>query len=307
MVLPSGRRASAAPSRALLPEQRRMPAGTGRANAEHGMRVVNCVLILVVAAPAAIAGERVDLSSGWPAGWRRVGTEEGTAIAGLGVASLLMQFLLKAPEQPRWQSSILFDDGARNALRAGSESGRSRAATFSNAAFVLTAFPAVVDAGLVTWLGKGKADAAIQLALIDAEGVVITAILTTAMQRGVGRARPYLRDCNTPNADPGCAGSANSRNTSFISGHASLAFTAAATLCVQHSRLSLYGSADAVVCPAALGIAAGSSLLRVVADRHWTTDIIAGALVGSAVGVVVSAIHLRAGNSPDEAGITLGG
>jgi len=49
-----------------------------------------------------------------------------------------------------------------------------------------------------------------------------------------------------------------------------------------------------LVCPAALGIAAGSSLLRVVADRHWTTDIIAGALVGSAVGAVVSAVHLRA-------------
>jgi membrane-associated phospholipid phosphatase len=132
-------------------------------------------------------------------------------------------------------------------------------------------------------------------------------VLATAMQRGVGRARPFLRDCKTPNADPDCAGSANSRNTSFISGHASLAFTAAATLCVQHSRLSLYGSANAVVCPAARGIAAGSSLLCVVADRHWTTDIIAGALVGSAVGAVVSAVHLRAGGSPDEAGITLVG
>ena len=75
---------------------------------------------------------------------------------------------------------------------------------------------------------------------------------------------------------------------------------------MQHSRLSLYGSVDAVVCPAALGIAAGSSLLRVVADRHWTTDIIAGALVGSAVGGLVSAVHLPAGGSPDKAGITLG-
>src|SRR5262249_26279556 len=136
--------------------------------------------------------------------------------------------------------------------------------------------------------------------------VIITTILTTALQRGVGRARPFLRECRTNSSDPDCAGSANSRNTSFISGHASLAFTGATTLCVQHSRLSIYGgSADAVVCPVALGIAAGSSLLRVVGDRHWMTDIIAGALIGSAVGTVVSAVHLS--GSPDEAGITLGG
>ena len=44
-----------------------------------GPLAVSCALILAVAAPAAIAGERVDLSSGWPAGWRRVGTEEGLA------------------------------------------------------------------------------------------------------------------------------------------------------------------------------------------------------------------------------------
>jgi membrane-associated phospholipid phosphatase len=148
----------------------------------------------------------------------------------------------------------------------------------------------------------------VQLALIDAEAIAITTILTTTMQRAAGRARPFLRECAAnPNADPNCTGSANSRNTSFISGHASLAFTAAATLCVQHSRLSLYGSADWAVCPAALGIATGASLLRVVADRHWTTDVIAGAVVGAAVGAVVSAVHLRMGDGPLSSGITLGG
>ena len=223
-------------------------------------------------------------------------------------ASLLLRLFLNAPEQPRWDSPILFDDSVRNALRASSESGRSRAAAFSNAAYVLAAYPAIVDAIFLTWLGRGQADAAFQLVLIDAEAVAITTILTTTMQRAVGRARPFLRECATnPKYDSDCAGSANSRNTSFISGHASLAFSAAATLCVQHSRLSLYGSADWAVCPAALGVATGASLLRVVADRHWTTDIIAGAVVGGAVGAVVSAVHLHAGEGAATSGITLGG
>src|SRR6267142_734602 len=227
------------------------------------------VLAFAAASTAATAGERVDLDNGWPAGWRRVGTEETWAIGGLSAASLALRL-------------------------------------FSNAAYVLTAVPFMVDAMFVTWLGHGQMDAAVQLALIDIETLAITTLMTTALQRAVGRARPFLRECaSNPNSDSDCAGSANNRNSSFISGHASLAFSAATTLCVQHSRLSLYGSADPVVCPAALTIAAGSSLLRVVADRHWISDVIAGAVLGSAVGYVVSAVHLRE-NGSAPAGLTMG-
>jgi len=86
-----------------------------------------------------------------------------------------------------------------------------------------------------------------------------------------------------------------------------VAFTAASVLCVQHSRLSLYGGADAVVCPGALAIAATTSLLRIVADRHWATDVIGGAILGSAVGAVVSSVHLRMNGSAPETGFSLGG
>ena len=113
---------------------------------------------LAAVSTAARAGDRVDLSSGWPADWKRVGPEEQIAIGSLATASILLRLFLKAPEQPRWDSPIRFDDGARNALRASSESARSLAGDFSNAAYALGAFPLVVDAGLVTWLGKGKAD-----------------------------------------------------------------------------------------------------------------------------------------------------
>src|SRR2546430_6440554 len=93
-----------------------------------------------------------------------------------------------APRVPR----RLFDggEGARNALRASSESARSLAGDFSNAAYALGAFPLVVDAGLVTWLGKGNADAAAQLALIDLEAVTITVVLTTRCRGRSGERTP---------------------------------------------------------------------------------------------------------------------
>ena len=107
-----------------------------------------CVLLAIAAAsPAARAGKRVDLSFGWPAQWRLVGSDEAATIGGLGTASIVLQLFLNAPDLPRWDSAILFDDGARNALRASSSDGRSRAAAFSNAAYALVAVPLVVDAG----------------------------------------------------------------------------------------------------------------------------------------------------------------
>ena len=75
-------------------------------------------LALAAASPAATAGERLDLSSGWPSAWRRIGTEERTAIGGLASSAIALLLFLKAPDQPRWDGAILFDDGVRDALRA---------------------------------------------------------------------------------------------------------------------------------------------------------------------------------------------
>ncbi|MFL5312200.1 MAG: phosphatase PAP2 family protein [Myxococcales bacterium] len=280
---------------------------SSRSRGASGRRTAWIALSLAAASPAATAGERWDLTSGWPDGWQRIGPKQSAAIGGLASSAILLMLFLKAPDQPRWDGPVLFDDGARNALRASSAQGRSRAGTVSDLAYLLAAYPLVVDAGLVTRLGHGKADAALQLALIDVEAIALTALLTTSMQRSVGRARPFTRTCGSnPLGDPDCSASGNTRNSSFISGHASIAFTAASAMCVQHSRLSLYASANAAVCPVALGIAATTSLLRVVADRHWASDVIAGAIVGSAVGAVVSSVHLQLDGEASGAAVSLG-
>jgi membrane-associated phospholipid phosphatase len=266
------------------------------------------MLALALLPKAARAAEPADLSAGWPAEWHRVGPAEAGSVAGLAVTAVALQLFLQAPDQPRWTQPILFDESARDALRAGSESGRSRASTISNGAYLLAAYPILVDAGFVAWLGRGKADAGLQLAVMDAEAIAITGIVTTTLQRAVGRARPFARDCATnPASSSECGSSSTDRNTSFVSGHAAVSFTAASMLCVQHSRLSIYGAGDGAVCPVALAGATTFSLLRVVADRHWTSDVIAGAVVGSTVGVAVAALHLRASEGAPTSGLTLGG
>jgi membrane-associated phospholipid phosphatase len=237
-------------------------------------------LSLASAGPSAAAQPTVE---GWPGGCCRVGPAETAAIGGLAVSALLLELVVKPPSTPRWVGPILFDQAARSALRASSAAGRSRAAIVSDIGYLGVPLYAIgVESGLVTWLGKGKADAALQLALIHAEALAVNALLFRLTQKGVGRVRP---DAQAGTTD----------NTAFFSGHTSTAFTTASVLCVQHSRLRIYGdAADQLVCPAAVTVAAVTGLFRIVADRHWASDVIAGAVAGTVLGAGVAWIHLGA-------------
>ena len=251
-----------------------------------------CAATIVSLASGGVAAEQKTLDAGWPAGWNKIGPlETGVVLGGLGVSLIALEFLVKAPDNPRWNSAILFDDDARSVLRAGSPGGRSRAATASDFGYAgLPVYAIGVEAGLVTWLGKGKGDAALQLALINGEALIINGLLTRIAEKTIGRARPDGSD-----------------NSAFPSGHTSTAFTVAAGLCVQHSRLEIYGGvADKLVCPAALTVATATGLLRIVADRHWATDVVAGAVLGSLVGATVSWAHLRDGDPAPASSFSLG-
>ena len=79
------------------------------------------------------------------------------------------------------------------------------------------------------------------------------------------------------------------QNASFFSGHTALAFslaTSAGTIAaLRHERLApvvfVIGTAAATV----------TGMLRVAANQHFVTDVLAGALVGSVVGVIVPVLH----------------
>ncbi|HYZ89701.1 MAG TPA: phosphatase PAP2 family protein, partial [Myxococcales bacterium] len=252
--------------------------------------------VVVSAAPGgAYAQEKPNVADGWPATWNRVGPVETAAIGLVGVGLLVNEFAIHSPATPRWTEPILFDSDARTFLRASSPGGRSRAATASDVGYIgISTYAVAVEAGLVTWLGHGKGDAALQLALINVEALAINGLVTRVTQRAVGRQRPDFTPTTTD-------------NTSFYSGHTSTAFTVASSLCVQHSRLRIYGNvADDLACPLALTVATATGLLRIVADRHWASDVLAGAAAGTAVGATVSLLHLRNGSAPVASSFSLG-
>src|SRR5438067_2797373 len=232
-------------------------------------------LFFVALLPALAGAAPVPAQAVFGSNVHEVRAGEIAGIGATGAAALLVELLLHAPDPAHWTGPILFDGAVRDALAASTPGLRTAASRGSDVGELgLVAYPLIVDAALVTWLSRGRGDVARRLLLVDAEALAINSLLTSLAQRAAGRERPFAQGCGSAGRAP-CT-SADDRNTSFFSGHTSFAFTGATLLCVQHSRLSLYGDGDALVCPLALVVASATGLLRIAADRHWASDVLAG-------------------------------
>jgi membrane-associated phospholipid phosphatase len=105
------------------------------------------------------------------------------------------------------------------------------------------------------------------------------------------RPRPLAYDPTLP-AD---ARASPESYVSFYSEHSSLAFTAAAATATTWALRHGGRGGRAAVALIGLALAGTVAALRVVAGEHFLTDVGAGALVGSAVGVLVPLLHRRTG------------
>jgi len=252
--------------------------------------VAHCGLVLAALlagrpahADAGASAKRAEILA-WDPAWPKFRASEYVITGAAGAASLAAYFFLNPPSQPSWTGGILVDDELRADLRLRSETARENARSASN----LTAVAAVVWAvgidSLVVPVLRRKADVAIQLVLMDAEAFAFSTLVTTTGFKTIGRARPSYEDCQRdPNFDRLCRSAVTS---SFPSGHTNGSFTAAGVSCAHHLHLALYGDvlADTLACAGILALATSTSALRVMGDRHYATDVWAGALIGFGVG-----------------------
>lgn len=232
----------------------------------------------------------------WSPAWSTVGTADYAitiASAGLALAGAIV-----APVSPRATGGVLFDEGARSALRLPTSSGRYLARDTSDVLLSLNmTFPFFADALVSAYWYRQSPDVAYQIAIINAEALMITAAIHGVTNTLVSRERPYGRECGgeLPVELTDCEGSARYR--SFFSGHAALSFTSAALVCSHHLRLGLLGGPwDTATCVTGFVMATTTATLRVVADMHYTSDVLTGAVVGTLVGFLVPALHYGFGD-----------
>ncbi len=199
---------------------------------------------------------------------------------GVTVAASLLALGLALPQATprtcRVCGSNAFDEYLHSRL-TWSNPGAARLASDVLANGVLPA--AVIAHSVLMARHEGAPGDAAADVLVIAEAAAVAASLDEIAKDAVARRRPE-----------GAAG-----NTSFYSGHTSLAFslaTAAGTV----SSMRGYPSAP-WVWGAGLTLASAVGYLRIAGDAHWTTDVLAGAAAGGLVGFAVPWLFHRPARS----------
>ena len=232
--------------------------------------------------------------------WQRFSTADYLlTTAGSGIT--LGAAILKPRPQHSLSGGLWFDDDVRSALRAHSLANRYIFRDASDVGLSLAVtWPFMGDALTAAWWYRGSREAAEEMALIDLETLAVTGAIQGATNVLVSRERPYGRDCGSeqlPSDSIDCSHSVHYR--SFFSGHSAFSFTGAALICVHHFENELLGPPwDTLSCAGGYAVAATTATFRVVADVHYASDVLTGALMGTLVGYGVPLLHYSRRGAP---------
>ncbi len=187
-----------------------------------------------------------------------------------------------APETCHWCDPTGLDTAVRDALVW---SDKSSASTASH----MTAY-GLAPAVAVGLVALGTFDDPTLAQVIDdftpiAESVVINSWVTRGLKLLIGRQRPYAHIAGPQSTED---------NLSFPSGHTSFAFSVV-TSSAMIARARGYRS-EPYIWAIGLTFASAGAYFRIAADKHYLTDVLAGAAVGTAAGLTVPLLMRR--NAP---------
>ena len=244
----------------------------------------------------------------WSDSWHRVR---------LAVGSFAVNEWWDPPKRSNWTGGILFDNWARSELVAHTPGLQGAAATYSdNMMLASIAAPFAVDVYVVTLGIHQNVDVSGQMLMINLQSLALTGFLSLLAEHAVARQRPYVQDCA---ADGhvydgqgqrllnSCSGPAD--NQSFYSGHSAITATMAGLTCVHHQHLPLYGGGAADLAPCLVMISASvtTGLARLMADKHWASDVVLGWSIGTFSGYVLpSVLHYGFGHGQAVGAIRVG-
>jgi hypothetical protein len=223
----------------------------------------------------------------WQPAWPTFSWAEGAATLVAGTLTGVL-WLREPPHEARWHGGVLFDDGVRDSLRLESASARSRVRSLGDVPYYASpVIPLIVDPLLVAWLGRGDGKAALNLELVGLETFAYAGLSSFISTRLSLRQRPDSEQCWHDHPDGvGCEAL---DTEAFWSGHTTIAAASAGLVCANHRYLDLWGhpAADAGACALAVTGAVGTAVSRILADRHYATDVIVGMGMGFGFGYAV--------------------
>lgn len=236
--------------------------------------------------PAPALPERGEGSPrSWNPRWRRFGLGH-YVFTGASIATGAGALFIK-PRQNPWRSRNALDEWGRRHLSVANYEGGLWARDLSDVLVSLNVtFPFLVDSLSAMYWYRRSDDVAGQMALISLEAMAFSAAVQGIVSGIATRERPFVRDCGTKiDAElEDCV--ERDRLRSFFSGHTSNAFAGASVTCSHHLRHHVFGNAlaDGAACGLAFVSAATVGTMRVVGQRHYVTDVLTGAAIGTASG-----------------------
>lgn len=245
---------------------------------------------LIVLAPLGARAQDEDDRLRWSPSWSRVHPASYAVVGAVGGFSILFDNLYDGGAEAQLRGPTVIDEPVRDALMASSDEGRELAGLISDILLGAMILWPVVDGGIVVGIADTNSDVSFQLLSITMESYAAELLISTLFKELVARERPHGIRCTLEDRlerPERCGPSGRLR--SFYSGHASFSFSAAGQVCVTHTHLPLYASdaADAFACGAALVVASSVAVLRMIADRHYVTDVLVGAVIGLGTGFLL--------------------
>jgi membrane-associated phospholipid phosphatase len=164
---------------------------------------------------------------------------------------------------------------------------------------VITSPGAYIIGGSLYAIGKlGHYERLADLGWHGTEAVLFSQGVTTLLKGVVGRGRPFLSNGTDPGDYHIGKGFSGGDFSSFPSGHTSTAFAAAAAVTNETSRW--WPRSVWIVGPLMYGGATSVGLSRMYHNRHWGSDVLLGAAIGTFAGrKVVQYQHGHPGNRLD--------
>lgn len=221
----------------------------------------------------------------WRREWPTFSGIEGISTVAAGVGTLVL-FMLKTPKDPRWEGGILFDESVRSKLRLHSEGARKKARDLGDLPyFTAPVIPLIIDPLVASWLARGDSKAAVNLEAVGLEAFSYAGLASFVSTRISVRERPDSTECRRQHPNGEC----EPDTESFYSGHTTIAAASAGVVCANHRVMPLWGSrpADIGACALATTSAVASGVSRIMADRHYASDVLVGFGLGFGFGYAV--------------------
>lgn len=156
----------------------------------------------------------------------------------------------------------------------------------------------VIGGGLYLYGRLAKKPNLTDFAWHGTEAVLVANIVTGFMKGTLGRARPFVSNDSNPRDFRFGGGFSTADRQSFPSGHTTTAFAAAAAVTSEIRRL--HPKALPYVATAMYGGATLVGLSRMYHNKHWASDVVLGAAIGTFSGLkVVRYSHAHPHNKVD--------